>query len=187
MIYSPPWETTSYSADHKIPRPFYGSQRFITLFTRVRHQALLSWVRRIRPTFSRNHILKFHYSSIYAQVSQAEFSLVVYRLHTCLYFTSQPWAHFHPVVSRPADILKFICASIPIYNILHPNTIFFGEISKWKWKKLHSNIPDELDLVRIGTLKLLLYMVIKQRFWKLAYRHHLYLQFLLDILFRCSK
>jgi hypothetical protein len=80
MIHSPPWKTTSYSSDQQIPRPFYGSQRFISLFTRVRNWTLLHWVRRIRSTFSRTISLSsITLPSTHASLKQSSF--IVWRLH----------------------------------------------------------------------------------------------------------
>jgi hypothetical protein len=61
MEQSPSWEANSPSASQEIPRLFFATQRFITVFTRARHQSL-SWAKWIQSAPSNTtHTRLLHY------------------------------------------------------------------------------------------------------------------------------
>jgi len=86
---SPSWEADSHSASQEIPR-LYGTWKFITVFTPVRHWSLY-WSTRIRSTL-------FHYVSLRTILILP--CLQIFRPKFCMNFTFPPYVlHAPPIWS----------------------------------------------------------------------------------------
>jgi hypothetical protein len=159
MVHSP-WEASSHSASQDISH-FYGTGRFITVFTKACHCSL-SWARCIQSTSSHPNSLMFlYYPTIYAKVWLVVSSLQLFLLKFCMHFNvphsccvynppHSPWFHRPKIIWWRIQIMKLHImqfSSAPCYFFsLRPNILLSTLSSStlnfplgWEKTKFHTH------------------------------------------------
>ena len=94
---------------------FYGTWRFITIFTRAWHLSLF-WARLIQSMPCQSHFLKTHFNSTLPSATQ---------FSKC--FLSLRFPHQNPVCPSPLPSIRSTCsANLILYRYDKPNNISWG-------------------------------------------------------------